>query len=109
MIKTQVSILFLKLFATAYGIYKTIKKNPTYRNGAIAGIIVLGILLFFFGGAKAGANLSPFDVLGVTRESTKKEIGSIYRRLSAETSPDRFPDNVEVEKRHLQIQRAYEM
>jgi len=50
----------------------------------------------------------PFEVLGVERDSTKREIKAAYRKLAKEFHPDLHPDNAELAERFKEISSAYE-
>jgi len=50
----------------------------------------------------------PFEVLGVERDSTKREIKAAYRKLAKEFHPDLHPDNAELAERFKEISAAYE-
>lgn len=100
---------FLKLFSTIYSVYKVIKRNTFYRYASIVGLVLLLVFLFFFGGARASGNLSPYEVLGVSKGMTRKEIGRVHRKLSSQYHPDKNPGNDDAQKKYIQIQKAYEM
>src|SRR5262245_37144202 len=48
-----------------------------------------------------------YDVLGVKRSATDKEIKKAYRRLAREHHPDLNPGNKEAERRFKEISEAY--
>jgi DnaJ-class molecular chaperone len=50
----------------------------------------------------------PFEVLGVERDSTKREIKAAYRKLAKEFHPDLHPDNADLAERFKEITAAYE-
>ena len=53
----------------------------------------------------------PFNILGVTRESSDDDIKKAYRRLARENHPDKFTDPAErarAEERMKEINAAYE-
>jgi DnaJ-class molecular chaperone len=50
----------------------------------------------------------PFEVLGVERDATKREIKSAYRKLAKEFHPDLHPDNAAILERFKEINAAYE-
>jgi DnaJ-class molecular chaperone len=50
----------------------------------------------------------PFEVLGVERDATKREIKSAYRKLAKEFHPDLHPDNAMLAERFKEISAAYE-
>jgi len=65
---------------------------------------------FFFGGpSQTGGNLSPYDVLGVTKEMSKKEIARVYRKLSIIYHPDKNQGNEEGNQKYIQIGKAFEI
>lgn len=103
------SLLGLKVFSNLYSIYKVIKRNTVYRYGSIACLVLFLVFLFLFGGSKSGPSLSPFDVLGVTKDMTRKEIGRVHRKLSAQYHPDKNPNDPSAQTKYIQIQKAYEM
>lgn len=50
-----------------------------------------------------------YEVLGVSRNATEKEIKQAYRRLVRKYHPDLNPGNKEAEERFKEIQEAYEV
>jgi len=50
---------------------------------------------------------SPYDVLGVSKTATAKEIQSAYRKLARQYHPDVNPNNKEAEERFKEIGQAY--
>ncbi len=50
-----------------------------------------------------------YEVLGVSRTATEKEIKQAYRRLVRQYHPDLNPNNKEAEERFKEIQEAYEV
>jgi DnaJ-class molecular chaperone len=50
----------------------------------------------------------PFEVLGVERDSTKREIKAAYRKLAKEFHPDLHPDDAELAEKFKEISAAYE-
>jgi DnaJ-class molecular chaperone len=50
----------------------------------------------------------PFEVLGVERDATKREIKAAYRKLAKEFHPDLHPDNADITERFKEIASAYE-
>lgn len=50
-----------------------------------------------------------YEVLGVSRNATDKEIKQAYRRLVRQYHPDLNPNNKEAEERFKEIQEAYEV
>lgn len=50
-----------------------------------------------------------YEVLGVSRNATEKEIKQAYRRLVRQYHPDLNPNNKEAEERFKEIQEAYEV
>jgi DnaJ-class molecular chaperone len=50
-----------------------------------------------------------YDVLGVSRTATKKEIQSAFRKLARQYHPDARPGDKEAEKRFKQISQAHEV
>lgn len=54
-----------------------------------------------------GKDKSPYEILGVDKTATTKEIQSAYRKLAREYHPDVNPDNPESEERFKEIAEAY--
>ncbi len=52
---------------------------------------------------------SYYDILGVSRNATDKEIRQAYRRLARKYHPDLNPGDAEAEKRFKRINEAYEV
>jgi DnaJ-class molecular chaperone len=50
----------------------------------------------------------PFEILGVERDATRKEIKAAYRKLAKEFHPDLHPDNAGIAERFKEILAAYE-
>lgn len=50
-----------------------------------------------------------YEILGVSRNATEKEIKQAYRRLVRRYHPDLNPNNKEAEERFKEIQEAYEV
>ena len=50
-----------------------------------------------------------YEVLGIERGSTEKEIKTAYRRLARRYHPDVNPGNPEAEQRFKEIQAAYSL
>ncbi|HZP26254.1 MAG TPA: DnaJ domain-containing protein, partial [Dehalococcoidia bacterium] len=50
-----------------------------------------------------------YDVLGVQRSASEKEIKQAYRKLARKWHPDVNPGNKEAEERFKEINRAYEV
>ena len=48
-----------------------------------------------------------YGILGVTKESTDKEIKKAYRTLSKKYHPDKNPDNKESEDKFKEVAEAY--
>lgn len=51
--------------------------------------------------------MNPYQVLGVTPNSTAEEIRKSYRKLCLECHPDRNPDDPRAEERFKQVSVAY--
>eukprot|EP01080_Neovahlkampfia_damariscottae_P001826 gene1826-968_t len=103
-----VAVLGLKLFSLFYSPYKVIKRNDTLKYSSIAGLVVLFLVLFLLPGGSVD-NLSPYAVLDVTKENTKKEISRKYRKLSLLYHPDKNKNDAEANKKYIQVQKAYEI
>ncbi len=50
----------------------------------------------------------PYEVLGIRRDATQREVKQAYRRLAMKFHPDHNPEETEAEARFKQIQHAYE-
>ena len=50
----------------------------------------------------------PYEVLGIARDATQREVKRAYRRLAMKFHPDHNPHNSEAETHFKQIQQAYE-
>jgi molecular chaperone DnaJ len=50
-----------------------------------------------------------YEILGVSRDATDKEIKQSYRRLAMELHPDRNPNNPEAEERFKEAAEAYDV
>lgn len=53
--------------------------------------------------------MDPYEVLGVSRDATAKEVKKAYRELAMKYHPDRHPDRADAEERFKQISRAYQI
>ncbi len=51
----------------------------------------------------------PYDVLGVERNATDKDISNVYRKLAKEHHPDLHPGNKAAEDRFKEISAAYQI
>jgi DnaJ-class molecular chaperone len=51
----------------------------------------------------------PFELLGVSRQATLREIKDAYRRLAKELHPDRNPDDAAAAERFKEVNVAYDM
>jgi preprotein translocase subunit Sec63 len=107
-LKGTLSLLGLKVFNTLYTPYKIIKKNSTLKYASLAGIFAF-LLVMFLLPSSSSDNLSPFGVLGVTPEMSKKEISRVYRKLSLQFHHDKNPGDEAAKAKYIQIQKAYEM
>lgn len=52
---------------------------------------------------------SPYDVLGVQKGASEKEIKSAFRRLAKKFHPDQRPDDPQAKERFAEISQAYEI
>lgn len=52
---------------------------------------------------------TPYDVLGVKKGASEKEIKSAYRRLAKKYHPDQRPDDPQAKERFAEIGQAYEI
>jgi molecular chaperone DnaJ len=50
-----------------------------------------------------------YEVLGVSRDTSQKDIKQAYRRLAMELHPDRNPDNPEAEEKFKEAAEAYDI
>jgi DnaJ-class molecular chaperone len=50
----------------------------------------------------------PFEILGVERDATKREIKAAFRKLAKEFHPDLNPDDADIVERFKEINAAYE-
>jgi hypothetical protein len=55
-----------------------------------------------------GFSSDPYQVLGIGRDATQREVKQAYRLLAMKFHPDHSPDKPEAEERFKQIQKAYE-
>jgi curved DNA-binding protein CbpA len=55
-----------------------------------------------------GFNPDPYQVLGIARDATQREVKQAYRKLAMKFHPDHNPVNPDAEARFRQIQQAYE-
>ena len=107
-LKGTAAVSGLQLFSLFYSPYKIIKRNNTLKYSSIAAIVTLFLILFLLPG-DTGNNLSPYAVLDVTKENSKKEISKKYRKLSLLYHPDKNQGDEAANKKYIQIQKAYEM
>ena len=70
-------------------------------------LLVLELLLSVEGRG-GGRDDSPYDVLGVSRDASQKEIRSAYKRLAREWHPDKNK-SPQAQERILEINKAYEV
>ena len=52
---------------------------------------------------------SPYEVLGVQKSASEKEIKSAFRRLAKKYHPDQNPDDPQAKERFSEISQAYEL
>jgi DnaJ-class molecular chaperone len=50
----------------------------------------------------------PYEVLGITRDATQREVKQAYRKLAKKFHPDHNPEKPETAAHFKQIQQAYE-
>jgi len=50
----------------------------------------------------------PYEVLGITRDATQREVKQAYRKLAMKFHPDHNPEKPEAAAHFKQIQQAYE-
>ena len=55
-----------------------------------------------------GFNPDPYQILGIARDATQREVKQAYRRLAMKFHPDHNPEKTEAEAHFKQIQHAYE-
>ena len=53
-------------------------------------------------------NPDPYQVLGIARDATQRDVKGAYRRLAMKFHPDHNPENPAAEARFKQIQQAYQ-
>lgn len=110
-LKFSAATTALGLYLHAHNFYKLLKKNATVRYGLIAAVFVVMALLIAFreGGSFTHKviDFDPYVVLGVTKETPKKDIARIYRRLAITMHPDKSRESAEVAKRRfITLQRS---
>jgi len=74
---------------------------------SIAAIVLLLLILFFW--RDSTAPLNPYEVLGVSKGFTKRELSKAYRNLAIQFDPDLHKDDPEKQKKYLQLTKAYEI
>ena len=52
---------------------------------------------------------NPYDVLGVAKTATSKEIKSAFRKLAKTHHPDQNPDDPKAKDRFAAVNQAYEI
>mmetsp|Transcript_46862 Transcript_46862/g.111529 ORF Transcript_46862/g.111529 Transcript_46862/m.111529 type:complete len:282 (+) Transcript_46862:98-943(+) len=57
--------------------------------------------------AQSASKKTYYDVLGVTRKATDKDLKEVYRRLAKKYHPDHNADDPEAEARFKEVQEAY--
>jgi len=89
-------------------------------GGAVTGLVIRGIVLFFLWGSLFAIVLrisnskqeikkfDPFDILEVSAGSDNAQIKKAYRKLSLIYHPDKNPDDPLASARFIQITKAYQ-
>ena len=55
------------------------------------------------------SSVDPYEVLGVKRDASQKDIQKAYRRLAKKLHPDLNPGNAEAEKQFKEVSAAYDL
>ncbi|KAK3681443.1 hypothetical protein B0T22DRAFT_306629 [Podospora appendiculata] len=66
------------------------------------------LLLFAFGQCVLGASKSYYNVLGLDKQATDKQIKSAYRQLSKKYHPDKNPNDPSAKDKFVEVSEAYE-
>jgi curved DNA-binding protein CbpA len=108
-LKYTLSVNVLYVWSKIYNIYKVIKRKPVLAGSLVAAIVLLmAILIYFREPAGLNFDFDPYDVMGVERNVTLREVKSKYRQLTKIWHPDvnNVDDPATAKAKWIRIQRS---
>lgn len=72
-------------------------------------VIVGGVAVFIIYNLTGSNRMTPYEILGVERTASKKEITKVFRKMAMLSHPDKFPGDKEKVAEFIVIKKAYDL
>ncbi|KAL0486735.1 DnaJ subfamily C protein [Acrasis kona] len=93
-LKYNLSVAVLSVCSSIYDLYKYVKSRPNIGLGIGASIVVImALLIVFREPVGLRFDYDPYEVLGVEKNATSRQVASAYRRLVQTMHPDKNVDD----------------